>query len=414
MLNSKKNQAKSSLVIDEFKDHGQLLQSEQLRRTVNSIKHIHSLQLLLSKSDDKALNSWKQLQDLLTQTSSANERDDSYEYVLLRHCPLHLLMHPAFVQYFVRFGQVYVQSVGTSIDEQTALTLGPDGVLHLSIDESLYRSVGLIGHQSAQYAKQNLIPKKLIRIDLKDSKYESFDGRAFQKTFITLRNSHLKLDLVMKWTAPVDSQLSARSLYKLFRLFKDNNSAEPNVGQFLMEEADRQQMQVLLCAPKVRRYTAYSVRVPLTPDWSEVVARGRLDERDIADSRLMQLIDTFGGALAGVNFDADEEVSGWPGSTAYEYQDFVCYEITGLFSETDVDQVLQRLRSRLNATEDSVERFVMIVNGFENGVVTWYEKNCEHGKSLSGECLYGIMAQSNAYSFVWRQADQFSFGIEKL
>lgn len=415
MLNKKENWPKCSLVVDEFKTHSDLFENPNLLpRTVLSLQNVQSIQLIFTKEDDRIVRQNQLLSTLLTQVESAEQSNVNFEYVFVRDCPVHLLLLPAFVEYFVRTGHIHVQSVDCNIQDESAVTVGPDGVMHLSIDEQLYRSLGLVGVQSVQYGKQNVTSKRTIRIPLNSPEYKSFSSRMYQRTFTSLRNSELKFNLQIKWQPPIDCELSPDSLFKFFQLVKNDSTSDHNMGHFLHEPVDRERFQVQRCAPSVRRYLTYSAKFPCLPAWNAVESRAEQSEQEFADSEPYQLIELYSGILAGLDFESDEDLSSWPNLSKFEYKDFVCYELSGMFNAQNVSDALDELKRLLDDSEESIANFVLIVNGFENAVVSWYESNCEHGKDLSGECFFGVCVHKNDYSLVWRQADSLSFGIEKL
>ena len=89
--------------------------------------------------------------------------------------------------------------------------------------------------------------------------------------------------------------------------------------------------------------------------------------------------------------------------------------MSGFFTPNDVRNLLLELAKLVKTNDPDEVPFVsLILHGFDHCCVSWDEKCNEHGAKINGENHYGIVLRKCDNNLIWRIAEEYDFGIEKL
>lgn len=410
----------SSFVSDEYASLNDLLHDESTIRTVNALSSVQAIQILIPKTSD-----YDQLK-LPLKNSSLNyylngeydKGDDSLKYVLIKNSPIHFILHPHFLTSYVHKGQLLIQTANRQLSElDDHISLTPDNKLFICVNQSTYTSLGLIGQLAFGYKRKSNFRKYIIELDLNDSLLIDFESKFYKRTFNALKNSGLKLDLVLKWT-PNNESASPLSLLRFFNMLKYQDFKNDE----FFDERSFEQIEIHQCAPNLRKFELDQFPMPYLDKESRESIEEKINENqskttdDFSYCELNQLIDSFGLALTGSYLPDAEEEDGEVNSFRLDkvkLTNLVCLEIVGCFNADNVRGILSEL-FELIKLNSKLEYTVLIVNGFENSLRSWSGQSNLHLKQLSGENLYGLFMSRNYTNFIWRLGEEKDFGIEKL
>lgn len=261
------------------------------------------------------------------------------------------------------------------MDDTVALL--PDQILLLSVNTESYYKLGLIGEKSTLNKKKNLIEKYRIAIELGQKCFKP-DKKNYQRVLECLKRTQMKCDFLIKWTSH-EENISANSLFQYFDFVKKNCQEDVLLSEISLQR----------CYPTLRTFTN-----------TEVATISNIDPQ--SENSLNNFIEWVSAQVAEVN--CDDIIS----NTA-ECCDVHCAEIKGFFTSSNVNKLLEKLKSYLSNQEFSA----IIVHGFEDSPQCWSGRNNEHYKELNGENIFGI-GQLKEYVLSWCITDEYDFGIEKL
>ncbi|XP_054163004.1 ribonuclease P protein subunit p40-like [Oppia nitens] len=332
---------------------------------------------------------------LLSTVEQYIQTEETLSYYLIKSVPLYVFIDKILINGFVKKGHLFCLSINKDIDLDDCFAVLPNGRLILSITESTYHRLGLIGRKSILYRNKCCIKKYMIEIDLKDD--HLIPGtKLFKRTDECLRRSGLVFDVYIKWHVNDDQshEISSMSIKNFFDYIK-NNSNDCNLKTIEMSR----------CVPSLRHFTNKYVAIPVINDDNE--------------EDLQVIIEWFGAQVCQIDCDKsqDKEVSSFSVKECDERQDISCVILNGFFNSYDIKGLLTELKTKLYDTKDKCLNG-FIVNGFEDTPIAWIGHNNEHSKSsVSGENIYGIglrQTSTKTLSFIWRIADEYDFGIERL
>jgi hypothetical protein len=212
----------------------------------------------------------------------------------------------------------------------------------------------------------------------------------YQRTYECLQRSGLLFDILIKWEVSDEElnkeSISSMSIQNFFNYIKTNSS-----------DSDLNSIEIIRCLPSLRKFTNNYVPIP-------TISEEYLFE-DIKD-----LIEWFGAQVCQIdcNQSEDTDVSTFGFSNTEKRADISCVELNGFFTRFDVLCLLTKLNHLFKSGVNSI-----IVNGFEDTPIAWKGNNNEHQKCLSGENIYGFGSKEDI-RFIWRIADEYDFGIERL
>lgn len=433
----------SSFVSDEYANLNDLLSDSTTANTVDALKNIQSVQILIPKLVN---NRPLKLADLSGVSSPASsqprscpalshflngtypKQDDSLKYLLIENTPIHFILHPHFLTHYLQQGELHIQTANVLSELDDCISLSSDGLLFICVQQTSYTRLGLVGELAHGYKKKFGFRKYIVELDLTNELIHQFDSKYYQRTFAALKNCGIKMDLLIKWRPYPGSGCSPLSVIRFFDLLKYQQLEN---DEFFDEKSFRE-IVVHQCGPNLRKFELDQFPMPVIdkPDDLSRNADGNADgnadrnvnenetsdEESFACSRLKTLIDSFGLALTGSYLpdeqDEDDEVNTFRLDRS-KLANLICLEITGFFTANNVRTILSELFELIKLNGE-LEYAVLIVNGFENAIRSWSgQSNC-HLKHLSGESLYGLCLSRHFSNFVWRVGDKTDFGIEKL
>jgi len=178
---------------------------------------------------------------------------------------------------------------------------------------------------------------------------------------------------------------------------------------YLLKPEESQFIEVFKCRPQCKNISLKNVPI-------EEQLKGSFT--DISKYFVNENIEWIGAQLASVNcesknFESDISCFGLGSKNAEFLNSVDVIEINGFFTPPIVHGLLNNLCDLLQA-HTNVPFVSLISNGFADVIVSWDQKNNEHGRHLSGENLFGIKLLQNGECLLWRIADEYDFGIEKL
>lgn len=422
----------SSFVSDEYANLNDLLSDPTTVNTVDSLKSIQAVQILIPK-----LASNRQLEFTeLSATSSSSQlpqpkrsslshfvngvydkQDDSLKYLLVENTPIHFILHPHFLINYLRKGELHIQTANALGHLDNHVSLSSDGLLFICVDQATYTKLGLVGQLAYGYKKKFNLRRYIVELDLTDDLIYQFDSKYYQRTFTALKNCGIKLDLLLKWSPHPGSYCSPLSLIRFFDLLKYQQLEN---DEFFSEKSFKE-IIVHQCGPTVRKFELDQFPMPALDKSNGFGADGvedktGEDEESFDCSRIKTLIDSFGLALAGSYLpdeqNEDDEVNTFRLDSS-KLANLICLEITGFFAVNNVRTILSELFELIKLNSE-LEYGVLIVNGFENPIRSWSGQSNYHLKHLSGENLYGLFLSRHFSNFIWRVGDKTDFGIEKL
>ena len=393
---------------DEYENLNDLLRDSSTISTVDSLKSVQAVQLIVPKptqhTDPKSsLNYFL--------NGDYNKQDDSLKYLLVKNTPVHFILHPHFLINYVQQGQLHIQTDDDINELDDSITLLADGQLLICVNQSTYTKLGLVGQLAYGYKKTHNLRKYIVEIDLNDRLIYEFDSKYYQRTFNALKNCGLKLDLLIKWI-PENESCSPMSLIRFFDKLKyqkfDNDA--------FFDEKSFEQITVHQCAPNVRKFELDQFAMPFERTMGDLTIGDHetttTDDEEFTYSNLKTLIDSFGLALSGSYLpdEEDDEINTFRLDKS-KLTNLVCLEISGFLTVNNIRTILSE---QFDLIKQNVEYTVLIVNGFENSIRTWSGQSNQHLKCLSGESVYGIFLSRSNRNFIWRVGDRNDFGIEKL
>lgn len=407
---------KSSFVSDEYENLNDLLRDSSTLKTVGSLKGVQAIQILVPKlANHQQFNLSKSSTLNYFLDGLYNKQDDSLKYVLIKNCPIHFILHPHFLVNYVQKGDLNIQTTNF-INELDDYISFQDGILLICVNQVTYTRLGLVGRLAYGYKKKFNLRKYLVELDLKDRLFYEFNSKHYQRTFNALKNSAIKLDLMIKWS-PQNDCCSPLSLLRFFDMLK--------FGQFKNDEFfDEQSFQTITihqCAPNIRKFELDQFAMPLFDE--ELKKEDKIFDKNEKDqnhkesfshSKIKTLIDLVGLALTGSysQTDEDDEVNTLRLDKS-KLTNLICLEITGFFMLNNIRTILSEFFELIKLNPE-LDYAVLIVNGFEKSIRSWSGQSNFHLKHLSGENLYGLFLSRYFSNFIWRIADKTDFGIEKL
>lgn len=368
--------AKCSLVIDILSKED-FLSEEKLCQTIDC--HYFSKVIQLISTNDELIGIVEQL---LSSTKTLS-------YYLIKKIPVFVLIDKILINAFIKRGQLFGLSINREIDFDDCLALLPNGRIVLSLKESTYHRLGIVGKKSILNRNKNSIQKYLVEIDMNDDHFRA-GTKHYQRTYECLQRSGLLFDILIKWEVSDEElnkeSISSMSIQNFFNYIKTNSS-----------DSDLNSIEIIRCLPSLRKFTNNYVPIP-------TISEEYLFE-DIKD-----LIEWFGAQVCQIdcNQSEDTDVSTFGFSNTEKRADISCVELNGFFTRFDVLCLLTKLNHLFKSGVNSI-----IVNGFEDTPIAWKGNNNEHQKCLSGENIYGFGSKEDI-RFIWRIADEYDFGIERL
>lgn len=413
----------SSFVSDEYANLNDLLSDSTTETTVDSLKSIQSVQILIPKLANNHQLKFTDLSQSKPPSSLSHflngtydKQDDSLKYLLIENTPIHFILHPHFLTNYLRKGDLYIQTTNCLSDLDDCISLSSDGLLLICVNQATYTRLGLVGQLAYGYKKKFNLRRYIVELDLNNELIYQFDSKYYQRTFSALKNCGIKLDLLIKWAPYADGNCSPLSLVRFFDLLKYQQLENDE----FFDEKSFKEIAVHQCGPNVRKFELDQFPMPDLDKQADFGANENMsieeDEESFAGCKLKTLIDSFGLALTGSYLpdeqDEDDEVNTFRLDKS-KLANLICLEITGFFTVNIVRTILSEL-FELIKLNDELEYGVLIVNGFENPIRSWSGQSNYHLKHLSGENLYGLFLSRHFSNFIWRLADKTDFGIEKL
>lgn len=384
---------------------------------------------------------------LLADSSHTGTTGPPLTYFIVRHSPIHLLLHPAFIKNYVLKGSTYILSECQNVDQDDCIVLLPTGVMHISLRTKSYHRFGLVGCESILNAKKTSCGNRyVITINLKDPlitrKFEK--QKYYVKLFTSFHNSGMRMNLLTRWipdpTAfPAEQVPHPESIVMFFQHMKGN----PEDGSGFMSSADAQRMEIVTCRPSVRRFENEKQLIPNT----------LLDFRTItpSDCLMSELVsdadDWIGCQVCSITPVKDEnsmDVSsfGFDASSCRTVASVFCCQTAGFFTPEDVTSLISEINAAMDILSDLMPFISVTVSGFEDSPISWsYGERSEHGKDLSGENSYTVLMACKSHpiprclrlksesgsgdtftannehirkTLVIRRADAYDFSIQRL
>ena len=392
---------KSSFLSDEYKDINELLRDPSTLKTVNTLKCIQAIQLIIPA---------KQL-DLTKSTTLSyylngfyNREDDTLKYLLIKNTPIHFILHPYFLSNYAQKGDLHIQTDNQLDDLDNYISL-QDNQLLICVNQVAYTKLGLVGELANGYRKNYNLRKYIIKLDLNDKLFYRFDSKYYQRTFSALKNCGIKLDLLIKWIPNSANNCSPLSLIRFFDLLKYQQLKNDT----FFNEISFEEITIHQCAPAIRKFELDQFQMPFIElDEEEANKDKQLEEDEFNDLRIKSLIDSFGLALIGsyASEDADDEVNTFR-LDKIKLTNLICIEITGFFTIDNIRAILSELFELIKQNAQ-LDYTVLIVNDFKNSIRWSGQLNCQL-KRLNGENLYGLFLSRFFKNFIWRIGD-----IERL
>lgn len=409
--------AKQSIVIDSGLSFDDIITNPSYSKTIDTHHFNHQVKLILPfKSNHSFFTSSNFEKDypILSQILTNNTPNclQEFNYFLLYQVPVHLLIHTILIEYYLKKGSLSVASINTSIKFDNCLCLSPNGILTLSLNESTYHRCGLSGLKSIITRSKTIVQKYIIEIDLKSSLCASTSSRYYQRLFRLLRNCNLKFDIYLKWT-PYDTTISPSSIVQFFNFIKN----DPGANQaYFLEKADANSIIIKECQPRIR---SFDKKWSSCPKELELPFSQKNCNSGPNFLLQMNIIDWVEATLSEIETDykvIDPEVS------SFSFEDDSIHlslingvELIGFFDSNFVKRLLIELETFLNQIGNECLQFVgLAVFGFEDCPVSWEGKRNEHGSKINGENMYGLFLRRSDQCMIWRKADEYDFGIEKL
>lgn len=352
---------------------------------------------------------------------------DRFPYLLVESCPLFLLVHPVLVKSFVLNGDLFVTSNGTNVAMEDCVSLSSK-LLTLSVTDLTYRRLGLIGRKSILVRQKKIIQKYIIEINLEDKLATTISSKYFQRLFCLMRNSNLKFDLLFKWK-PVDAQYSSLSLVKFFEWAKNS----PQV--YFLDKNDSINLKVNICksncVTRIRRNVFCPIHLTNNgeEDDGDVNLIGDIRTKLDNDSDRLKYtssIDWIGAQFSNVEMNEsliDNDVTSFflPEDDLSLVKSLELHQLTGFFTPDEVMTIMKEL-NQLCSSSPYIPFTALVILGFENCCISWEGKRNEHSSKLSGENLIGLVLKKSHLesgiekknNFLWRLADEYDFGIERL
>ena len=232
----------------------------------------------------------------------------------------------------------------------------------------------------------------LIEIDL-NNKHMTPGTKYYQRYDECLQRSGLVFDVFIKWEVTDEElktqDISSVSLQNFFQYLKTNSNDD-----------SLSTLQWFRCLPSLNYFTNTYVPIPSISE-------------QLVDEDIHQLIEWFGAQICGIDCEVSDEadVSTFGITNCKGRENIHCLSINGFFTSSDVKNLVSELKEKFLKNNSSTT--AIIVNGFEDCAVTWKGRNNEHSNNLSGENMYGI-GLLNGLAIVWRVADEYDFGVERL
>ena len=374
-----KGSTKCSQVIDISSDLD--LIEEKLMETSKSHLFSKNIQLITTNSDLKCFT-----EDYIQST-------ENLSYYLVKNIPIYVFINKILINGFVKTGRLSGVSINNEIDFDDCFALLPNGLIVLSVKESTYQRMGIVGKKSILYKKKNCVKKYLIEIDLNDE-HLTPGTKYYRRTEECLQKSGLFFDIFIKWEVTDEDltkqSISSMSLGNIFSYIRDNSS-DDSLKHF----------HWCRCSPSFRSFDNKQIPIPIV-------------NRECLSEDIQTLIEWFGAQICQINCDLseDSDVSTFGISHYQKREDIHCVSINGFFTSSDIESLFDSFKQKIVKKSDK-DITAFIVNGFEDTPIAWSGRNNEHSKNLSGENMFGIGSQMGI-AFIWRVTDEYDFGIERL
>lgn len=438
---------KSSVVIDTSIPLQSLLDDPNYSRTILKHPMNQTLQIMLPHNPKKPKDPSERVGPRMESISyptlgkiisgfGLGAKDDPYNYFIVKNIPLHLLIHPVLIEYYVKKGYLYALSIDTQVHLDDCVALSSK-TLTLSLTESTYRRLNLTGTKSLLVRNKKIMQKYIVNIKLSYAQNLEAEKRNYQRTFRYLRNCNLKFDLLMKWepNPQATKNFSRSSLIKFFEHLKRTPG---NRGGYFVCELEVNQIHLHLCQPSIKIFDRSNIEAPKDlVEFQEPMAEEsaikddtHLDEvneistkskkQSPEDCPVLDTIDWIGSIFAGVEMTqskVDPEITSFylPESDTSTLGELLCIQMSGFFTPNDVRNLLLELAKLVQTNDPDEVPFVsLVVHGFDHCCVSWDEKCNEHGAKINGENHYGIILRKCDNNLIWRIAEEYDFGIEKL
>ncbi|XP_053213738.1 ribonuclease P protein subunit p40-like [Panonychus citri] len=448
---------KSSLLIDTSVPLANLMDYSNLNKTIMNHPFNQTIQIMIpnnpSKPKDPSERVGPRMESRLYPTLGkifsgfgVGTKDDPYNYFIVKSIPLHLLIHPVLIEYYVKKGSLYAMSIDTQVHLDDCVALSSK-TLTLSVTEQTYRRLGLTGTKSIMVRNKKVKQKYIINIKLSYGQDIEVEKRVYQSTFRKLRNSNLKFDLIMKWE-PNPALTKNPSPASLLKFFEHLKCTPGHRGGYLLCQLEVSQIHLHLCHPSIKIFDRSNLQAPkdligdeCLPDEHRAVGEDAVEQEDInmeekksttskqstkiekqdpADCPFLDTIDWIGSIFSGVEMTAslvDPEVTSFylNESDTSLLKQLLCIQMSGFFSPNDVQTLIKELAKLVETNDPKEVPFTsIIVNGFDHCCISWNETCNEHGAKTNGENLYGIVLRKCDNNSIWRIAEEYDFGIEKL
>ena len=449
--------AKSSIVADFFVSSSvnRLTDNPMVRKTVDGHPFNESVQLILplatktfmgrsQEGIDQAINQLKKSCPLLSGLMFDEDTGDHLNpYHKVSSVPLHLLFHKTFIQSYILNGDVSCISTDVSVDSDDCMCILPSGKMVLSLTEITYHKFGLEGQKSILFKKKNVFNKRTIEIDLRSPIVTKFDNSKYYKRCLRImRRSDLVFNILFQFKPHSDKS----DLFKCQTIASYFDLVKSEAG--LLTENQVNQINVETINPVIRRHRNHRSLVPETmigfknfrasheekPSSGDQKATSKVlpdhDPNVIGLNQLLEETLEFTGAeLLSISCMRDEsdEVNSFgfnQETNPFRGTQVLCCEINGMIEMTLIKDILNEMEIIWHQLQDVVPFSVVIVNGFNDSIISWADKRNEHGKDCCGENLYGFLISPKSADqdtitktsncILWRIADAYDFGIEKL
>lgn len=291
------------------------------KKSIERCNFVHAVQLVLPGS--------YRLPDYLRQLMSERE------YQVVRKLPAEELLSWDFLEAFVRRGKLSALSVGTSLSTGNCVAVTPEGKLHLSLQEDVFRGMGIEGTLSATSSKSHKTYEAKVDL-LQEWLYPGKSGYDRLLAALKRAGENLVCDMALCWEPP------------------QGETASPfSPGDFLRKRG----FAVDHCRPSYSFSQEFSLTVPKMED-----QLGRAD-----DASLLEVHEWLGAVVCNVDTRPaeDEFVSSYhcPEPSEDVGQLFVAQWL-GFFPGVCLEQLLSKLRERL--ADEGMPFCGVVAHGFDD------------------------------------------------